>query len=252
MQRQYISVPGLIGAAGGDPSVINHGLQVGRPAQISAPAGAFHGAGRSTAEADATFEQARRRFQAAWAHENGDNPINDSGEVQRTAQALGAQSEQLPRIGAHLEEVAAALAEAQKGGKATIAALEASLHELDDLSAQAVDMKQHVRTNEDRHALDELIDSCEYGAVDVTKRAVGELHSIRGTYSPVLQSGQSNLTTDGDDPSRLRGADGHEAQTPDTAERGVHNALGCDKGAAAGVKGCWAPSPPTSWPARRR
>lgn len=53
----------------------------------------------------------------------------------RTAQALGAQSEQLPRIGAHLEEVAAALAEAQKGGNATIATLEISLHELDDLSA---------------------------------------------------------------------------------------------------------------------
>ncbi|ORV92773.1 hypothetical protein AWC11_07540 [Mycobacterium interjectum] len=200
-------------------------------------AGAFHGAGRSTAEADATFEQARRRFEAAWTHENGDNAINDSAEVQRTAQALGAQSEQLPKIGAHLEEVAAALAEAQKGGNATISALETSLHELDDLIAQAVDMKQHVKTNADLRALDEFIDSCEAGAVDVTKRAVDKLHSIRGTYSQILHSGQSNLATDGYDPARVWGADGHEAETPDTAERDVHNALGGDKGAAARVNG---------------
>ncbi|SPM30380.1 hypothetical protein [Mycobacterium terramassiliense] len=237
MQLQYISIPGLIAAAGGDPWAINQSLQAGRPAQISALAGAFHGAGRSTAEADATFEQARRRFEAAWTHENGDNAINDSAEVQRTAQALGAQSEQLPKIGAHLEEVAAALAEAQKGGNATISALETSLHELDDLIAQAVDMKQHVKTNADLRALDEFIDSCEAGAVDVTKRAVDKLHSIRGTYSQILHSGQSNLATDGYDPARVWGADGHEAETPDTAERDVHNALGGDKGAAARVNG---------------
>ncbi|WP_235852799.1 putative alpha/beta hydrolase [Mycobacterium interjectum] len=237
MQLQYISIPGLIAAAGGDPWAINQSLQAGRPAQISALAGAFHGAGRSTAEADATFEQARRRFEAAWTHENGDNPINDSAEVQHTAQALGAQSEQLPKIGAHLEEVAAALAEAQKGGNATISALETSLHELDELIAQAVDMKQHVKTNADLRALEEFIDSCEAGAVDVTKRAVDKLHSIRGTYSQILQSGQSNLATDGYDPARLWGADGHEAETPDTAERDVHNALGGDKGAAARVNG---------------
>ncbi|OBI54520.1 hypothetical protein [Mycobacterium sp. E787] len=237
MQLRYISIPGLVAAAGGDPWAINQTLQVGRPAQISALAGAFHGAGKSTAEADATFGQARRRFEAAWTHENGDNPINDSAEVQRTAQALGAQSERLPEIGAHLEEVAAALAEAQKGGKATISALETSLHELDDLIAQAVDMKQHVKTDEDRRALDEFIDSCENGAVDVTKRAVGGMHSIRDGYSQILRSGQSNLATEGFDPSRVRGADGHEAETPDTAERDVHNALGGDKGAAARVNG---------------
>src|SRR6516162_11127173 len=153
MQLRYISIPALIAAAGGDPWMINQSLQVGRPVQISSLAAAFHGAGRSTAEADATFEQARRRFETAWTHENGENPINDSAEVQRTAQALRAQSEQLPKIGAHLEEVAAALAEAQKGGKATISALEASLHELDDLIAQAVEMEIDPKlTADDRKA----------------------------------------------------------------------------------------------------
>lgn len=238
MQLKYISIPALIAAAGGDPWAINQSLQVGRPAQISALANAFHGAGRSTAEADATFDQARRRFEAAWTHENGENPINDAAEVQRAAQALGGQSEQLPKIGAHLEEVAAALAEAQKGGKATIAGLEASLHDLDDMIDQAVRMKadRHL-TAADRSALDAFIDTCEEDAVQVTKRALAHLHSIRNSYSQILQKGQSNLATDGYDPARIWGADGHEAETPDSAERDVHDALGGDKAAAARVNG---------------
>jgi hypothetical protein len=64
--------------------------------------------------ADATFEQARRRFEAARNHQNGDSPIDDSAEAQRTAQAPGAQPEQPPKIGADLENIAAALAEAKK------------------------------------------------------------------------------------------------------------------------------------------
>ncbi len=78
--------------------------------------------------------------------------------MQHTAQALGAQSEQLPKIGAHLEEVAAALAEAQKGGKATIAGLEASLQDLDDMIAQAVDMEKDPKLiADDRNALNAFI-----------------------------------------------------------------------------------------------
>jgi hypothetical protein len=238
MHLRYISKAALIAAAGGDPWAINQSLQDGRPAQISALAAAFHGAGRSTAEADATFDQARRRFEAAWTHENGENPINDSAEVQRTAQALGAQSEQLPKIGAHLEEVAAALAEAQKGGKATIAGLESSLQELDDMIGQAVDMEKDPKlTTDDRNALNAFINTCEDDAVEVTKRALDHLHSIRNGYSQILQKGQSNLATDGYDPARVWGVDGHEAETPESAERDVHNALGGDKAAAARVNG---------------
>jgi hypothetical protein len=238
MQLKYINIAGLIAAAGGDPWAMNQTLQVGRPFQISALAAAFHGAGRSSAEADTTFEQARRRFEAAWTHENGKNPINDSAEVQHTAQALGAQSEQLPKIGAHLEEVAAALAEAQKGGKATIAGLEASLQDLDDMIAQAVDMEKDPKlTADDRNALNAFINTCEDDAVEVTKRALDHLHSIRNGYTQILQKGQSNLATDGYDPAQVWGADGHEAETPGAAEGDVHNALGGDKAAAARVNG---------------
>jgi hypothetical protein len=238
MHLEYVSIPGLLAAASGDPWAVNQSLQDGRPAQISALAAAFHGAGRSTAEADATFEQARHRFEGAWTHENGENPINDSAEVQRTAQTLGAQSEQLPKIGAHLEEVAAALAEAQKGGAGEIGTLEGQLEALDNLIAQAVAMKQDPkRTAADRDALNSFINDCEHDAVTVTKDALDKLHSIRNGYSSILQQGQSNLATDGYDPARVWGADAHEAETPETAERDVHNALGGDQGAAARVNG---------------
>lgn len=114
MQLRYISVPLLVAAAGGDPWAINNSLQAGRPAEIADLAEAFRAAGRCTGEADTAFEQARSRFDAAWNHQNGDHPINDSDEVRRVLVALGAQSLQLPRIGVDLENIAAALAEAQK------------------------------------------------------------------------------------------------------------------------------------------
>jgi hydrolase family protein len=238
VQLRYISIPALIGAAGGDPWAVSQTLQAGRPAQINALASAFHSAGRSTAEADANFDQARRRFEAAWTHENGENPINDSVEVQRTAQALGAQSEQLPKIGGHLEEIAAALAEAQKGAKGEIATLEAELHGIDEMIALAVDMEKDPKLSAaDRDALNTYIGECEEQAINVTKSILDQVHSLRDTYSKILQHGQSTLATDGYDPARVWGADGHEAETPDSAEHDVHNALAGDKGAAARVNG---------------
>lgn len=238
MQLRYISVPALVAYAGGDPWAINQSLQAGRPAQISDLATAFHAAGRSTAESNITFEQARQRFEAAWNHQNGENPINDSAEVQRTAQALGAQSEQLPQIGAHLEEVAAALAEAQKGAAGRIATLEIQLQDLDDLIAQAMEMEKDPHLSAaDRNALDAIITACEDDAIRDTEDALRRLHSIRNCYSDILQKGQTNLATDGYDPARVRGADGHEAETPRQAERDVHDALAGDLGAAARVSG---------------
>jgi hypothetical protein len=141
MQLRYISIPALIAAAGGDSWAINQSLQAGRPSEISNLAGAFHAAGRCTAEADNAFEQARSRFGAAWNHQNGDHPIDDSAEVQRVTKSLGAQSLQLPKVGADLENIAATLAEAQRTAAAQIASLEGQLQQLDNLIGQAVEME---------------------------------------------------------------------------------------------------------------
>jgi hydrolase family protein/alpha/beta hydrolase family protein len=208
MQLRYISIAALIAEAGGDPWAINQSLQAGRPAQISDLAEAFHAAGRSTAEANASFEQARRRFGAAWNHQNGDNPINDSAEVQRAAQSLGTQSEQLPKIGADLENIAAALAEAQQSAGRQIATLEGQLQQLDDLIGQAVELEKDSRLSaEDRSALDAFIRTCEDDAVNDAKAALGQLHAIRDGYSDSLQKSLTSLRADGYDPSVLQGVD---------------------------------------------
>lgn len=208
MAFRYISTPHLIAEARGDPWAINDSLQAGRPAQISLLAQAFHDAGRCTAESAAAFDKARRRFEASWNGVNGEYPINDLAEVRRTTESLGAQSLQLPKIGVDLETVAAALAEAQRGGAAQISALEARLRQVDDLLGQALDLeKDSGLTAGDRSALDALIRALEQQAVDDTAAAVDRLRSERGGYSAQLQRSLTTLRTDGYDPTDLHTVD---------------------------------------------
>ena len=139
MKLRYMSRGLLVMFAGGDPWKVNATLQSGRPGQIADLGQAFHNAGQSTQEADKAFAEARRRFDA-WIHDNGQHPITDSAEVQRTATALGLQASQLPKIAVDLENVAAALAQTQGTADAYINALEGRLQTLDDWIGQADDM----------------------------------------------------------------------------------------------------------------
>jgi hypothetical protein len=190
---RYISIPLLIAEAGGDPWKINQSLQAGRPAQISDLAEAFHAAGRCTTESTKAFEEARRRFEAAWNRENGEHPINDSAEVQRVTKLLGAQSLQLPKIGADLENIAAALAEAQKAAAGRVAALETQLQTLDNMIGQAINMEKDPNLSAaDRDALNAFITTCEDDAIRDTKAALGDLHSARDTYTQSLHQAQAN------------------------------------------------------------
>ncbi|KZS66054.1 hypothetical protein A4G26_09505 [Mycobacterium kansasii] len=208
MQLRYISVPLLIGEAGGDPWAINSSLQSGRPAQISDLAQAFHDAGRCTAESSAAFDEARRRFEVAWNRENGDHPINDSAEVQRVTQSLGAQSLQLPKIGVDLETIAAALAEAQRSASGQIATLEGRLQQLDNQIGQAVELEKDIHlTNADREALETLSSALEDQAIADTKSALGQLQSIRNGYSDTLQKSLNTLRSDGYDPAGIQALD---------------------------------------------
>jgi hypothetical protein len=194
MQLRYISIPLLIAEAGGDPWKINQSLQAGRPAQISDLAEAFHTAGRCTTESNNAFEEARRRFEASWNREDsGEHPINDSAEVQQVTKSLGAQSLQLPQIGVNLENIAAALAEAQKSGSGRIAALETQLQTLDNMIGQAVEMeKDPALTAADRQALNAFITGREDDAIRDTKAAASQLNSIRDTYTKSLHLAQAN------------------------------------------------------------
>jgi hypothetical protein len=215
MQLRYISIPALIAEAGGDPWAIDQSLQVGRPAQISDLAEAFHAAGRCTTEASTAFDQARRRFDAAWNHQDGDHPINDSAEVQRVTNSLGLQSLQIPQIGVDLENIAAALAGAQRSASGQIATLEAQLRQLDDLIGQALDYGKNPNLNADTlSALSTLIDDCETDAIADTKAALDKLRSIRSGYSDCLRKSLNNLRTEGYDPDVLHGLDSDAAPVP--------------------------------------
>lgn len=208
MGLPYIDKQALIAEAGGDPWAINASLQAGSPSQISNLAGAFHRAGRCTQEADNAFQQARSRFDAAWNHQDGDHPINDSEEVQRVTKALGAQSLQLPKIGADLEGIAAALAEAQKAGAARIATLDAQLKNISDLVVEAVALLNDKSLSPaDRDALHALINTCENDALRHTKAALADLQAIRNGYADGLQKSLNSLHAEGYDGAPLHGVD---------------------------------------------
>lgn len=189
----------LIAADGGDPWAINQSLQAGSPFQIDRLAEAFHGAGRHTAEADHAFEDARKRFAAAWNHQDGGHPINDSDEVQRVTKSLGAQSERLPKIGADLESIAAALADAQKQGAQEIALLDSELRGLDRLiHAINHDLTFELSASE-RDKLEKLRDAAHAQAADDVREAVKQMNSIRNAYSDTLRKSMSALHADGYD-----------------------------------------------------
>jgi hypothetical protein len=216
--------------AGGDPWKINGTLQSGRPAQISYLARAFHDAGRSTGEAEAAFNLARSRFERAWARENGENPINDSAEVQRATNSLGVQASQLPKIGADLENVAAALAEAQRSGKGEISSLEGSLQDLDDQIGEAMQLESNSQlTATERQLLEHYINGLEKHAVDDTKASLGKLNDIRRQYSRHLQTALTNLRTQGGyEPALIQGVDARLPETPEQqkqSEQRLHNQI---------------------------
>ena len=224
MQLIWLDVADLIAKAGGDPWAINQSLQAGSASQIESLAEAFNGAGRHSAEADHAFEQARKRFDAAWNHQNGDHPINDSAEVQRLTKSLGTQSEQLPKIGADLENIAAALAEAQKSGAQEITALERQLQMLDKLiGAAEKDLQDPNLDAKSRQTLLKLIEDAKADAADDVRDALHQLQSIRSGYSTTLQNSLGNLRTDGYDPDILRQVDADtKIPPPNASPEDVH------------------------------
>jgi hypothetical protein len=213
----------LVMFAGGDPWKVNATLQSGRPAQIADLGQAFHNAGQSTQEADKAFAEARRRFDA-WIRDNGQHPITDSAEVQRTATALGLQASQLPKIAVDLENVAAALAQTQGTANGYINALEARLQTLDDWIGQADDMiKQDenllaqadddddiCELEDDIDRLGQYINDCEREAVDDTKATLQQLERVRDDYADGLKRAKANLRTDGYDPAAIQALDGED------------------------------------------
>ena len=198
--------------AGGDPWAINDSLQAGRPAQISDLAQAFHDAGQSTTESNAAFEEARRRFAASWNRENGEHPINDSAEVQRVTKSLGLQAAQLPKIAVDLENIAAALAEAQRESGWYISALE------QDLGRYRRRNRRGTSTTTTKDDANDLYED----AIERDQAVLDQVTQIRDGYSAALQNSLADLRADGGDPAEIKGADELLIPPPDTNPEQVH------------------------------
>jgi Tuberculosis necrotizing toxin len=211
--------------AGGDPWKVNATLQSGRPAQIADLGQAFHNAGQSTQAADNAFAEARRRLDA-WINDNGQRPINDSAEVQRTVTLLGVQGAQLPKIAVDLENIAGVLAQAQGTANGYIATLESRLQTLDEWIGQAEDLIKQDQSllaqvddaddiselEDDIARLEQYISDCEHEAIDDTKATLQQVEHVREGYSGELQKAEANLRTDGYDPAAIQTLDGEHTK----------------------------------------
>jgi hypothetical protein len=205
---ESISIPLLVAEADGDPWAINAALQHGRPAQIDSLAQAFHNAGQSAAEADATFEQARKRFEGAWNRENGDHPINDAAQVQLVTTSLGVQAAQLPKIAADLETIAAALAEAQKSSAACISELETVLESIDANLTHLFEVdKNPDLTGEQRKQVHDQIADLQQAAIDDTKETLRRIKVVRDAYLTTLRAAEARLRAEGYDPGLIKNLD---------------------------------------------
>jgi hypothetical protein len=236
-QLQYISIQELIGGAGGDPWAIDDSLQAGRPAQINFLAQAFHQAGSSTKEAQAAFQDAEQHFQAYY-RDNGEHPINDSAEVQRVKNGLHGSHERLGQIAADLETVAANLAEAQQSSRGGIEALNANLKTYDEWIGYYMSLEQSgTLDDEGIQECEDYIDQCCDDAIADTQATLQNVAGARDDYSQKLEHALQHLRVDdGYDPDVVvRGLDGQVPETPDQAEKDVHDALAGNKGAAARV-----------------
>ncbi|EUA16021.1 hypothetical protein I553_0996 [Mycobacterium xenopi 4042] len=150
--------------------------------------------------------EAYRRFESSWNRDNGDHPINDSAEVQRTIRSLRGQAAQLPKIAVDLENIAASLAEAQRTCGVLISTLEAQLTDIDRRIGAAEELDRTGNLSAaDQEAVDQLINSLELQAIDDTKSTLAQLQSIRAGYSDYLQKSLTNLRTDGYDPTAIQG-----------------------------------------------
>jgi hypothetical protein len=128
---------------------------------------------------------------------------------------------QLPKICADLENIAAALADAQKAGAARIAALDAQLKSISDSVAQAVNLLSNDKrlSAADKEAVHAFINTCEDDALRDTKAALAALQSIRDGYSDGLQKSLNSLHADGYDGAPLHGADADSVAPPSPAQQ---------------------------------
>jgi len=195
----HLSVPELIGAAGGDPWQIDDTIQAGAPGEISELATSFHNAAVCTTQTGEEFAQAKKRFAQAWDRDDPAHPINDAEEVRRATESLHMSSEQMGRVAVDLQDIAADLAQAQRSGQISIGNLQVRLKQIDDLIESELQAAAAAG-----HQLD--WSELKRAAVEATRQSLGEMTALRNAYGAKLNAAQMEMATDGYDTSTVAGA----------------------------------------------
>lgn len=216
-QLVHLSVPELIGAAGGDPWRIDDTIQAGAPGEISELATSFRNAGLCITETDEEFYQAKKRFDEAWDRDDPAHPVNDSEEVRRATQWLRLGPRQMAKVAADLQDIAATLAEAQRSGHVSMTNLNSRLVQIDNTIAAEIAQAQTDGVNLDWSEL-------KTAAIDATKNSLGEMTAVRDTYGTKLDAAELEMAADGYDMDAVQGAEGEgdlsaQDQAQSAAER---------------------------------
>jgi Tuberculosis necrotizing toxin len=189
-QLIHLSVPELIGAAGGDPWHVNDTIRAGAPGEISELAQSFYNAGVSMTQTSDEFAAAKKRFTAAWDRDDPAHPINDSVEVQRATQVMQLNKEALTRVGVDLQNIAASLAEAQRSGHVSISGLNSRLVQIDNTIAAEIQKAQADGVQLDWSAL-------KTAAINEVKGRLGEMNAVRNAYGNQLTTSRMEMAAEG-------------------------------------------------------
>jgi hypothetical protein len=200
-QLVHLSVSELIGAAGGDPWRVDETIQAGAPGEISELATSFRDAGVCITETDEEFNAAKKRFDAAWDRDDPAHPINDAEEVRRATEWLKLSKEQMAKVAADLQNIAATLAEAQRSGHTSIGNLNARLVQIDNVIAAEIAKAQADGVQLDWSAL-------KAAAIDATKGSLGEMTALRDAYGAKLSEAELDMAADGYDTDAIKGGEG--------------------------------------------
>lgn len=182
----------LAGEAGVDPWQIDQSLKAGDPAKIDAIADGVHRAGVAAGEVDGDFENARKQFRDAWVSDGSRSPIDESVVVQRITASVGTHRDQLRVIGTKYEEIAAALATAQRDADAEIGVLEQQLRAV-DAQMDAVDRLAAT----DPTAAQNTMKGARALAVHFVQNTGAQIQELRATYAAVLADASTVLKTNG-------------------------------------------------------
>lgn len=211
MELLYLIRQDLIQRANGDPWKLDATIQSGSPGQINELATAFHDAGVCMGDTSHEFNEAKRRFEAAWDRQDGGgHPINDSEEVTRATTSLNLDKEELARVAVDLGNISAALAETQRSSQSSIQELEASLQRIDDAIAAAVEQNGVVVDENTIAPLRNI-------AVQEVRDALTNIGNSRDAYAAELASAMDNMRAAGYLPDAVDAADGDGVSGTDAA-----------------------------------